>query len=646
MSRYWWLVLLSISLFTTTARAESLTRDVLAYVGRQGAVKLHGTSVLSDGSVLVAGGATSMNWLPTDIKPTLLGNAAIESGVSGQTAFILHLSESFDRILHVVTLAPDQAVDLRRLQTSNRPDQKTAVMFVSGKRAEDKSRNIKPGYFLGRLDGNFVDKVPSKFEWLINVRAEGDMQDAQPWDVGSDEKVVYAQGTPHGYDWLSINRLTPQGQPDVVEDWRLHWYLGPDGKRSEWMGTPASKCPQSQVIESGIVLKVWGRGDFRSWTEADYLSKSSDGNGGTKQGKWPYDAFFEGPFNPAEPNKSPRGRGYTGYGWPATPCGNVGAIVIDRRDNHLYIGGNNKSTLPKGPDFEPFVIGMTNSGLAKWWMRLYREVPPEAGQSKLDGQDARLSTPDQYVDGLAIDYSKPATEGALVVLARCHGNNVINFWNGHQLKHPKNPGKSFQPHFTGSNGNIHYGWIGRLGLADGETQHATFVGEYSSNSKMGKDSWKDANLDGWPRFDSGWPDINTTRCRSLSVDPQGNVYIVGTGRRPITTKNAMQKMPKPNEGESRWCDFVRVYSPDLTTLKYSSIVAGTWDWKSGQGGSSVTLEAVTPSRFGLLVVGFDQVDAKKGDADATNIPVTNPPAWASRQRSAQGGVVGRLAFDR
>lgn len=641
------LKLILLSVIVVAALSSVTAKDVLTYVGQNGAVKLQGVSSLSDGSVLVAGGADSLNWLPKETKVKTLAGATIESGKSGQTAFILHLSESLDRILNVVALPSDAAADFRHIKTSSAPGQKTAGLWVSGKRVEDKDRNVKPGYFLGKLDGNFVDTVPSKFEWLLNVRAEGDMQDSQPFDVGSDGKAVYAQGTPHGYDWLSINRLTASGQPDVVEDWRLHWYVGADGKRSEWFGTPASKCPHGKVVESGIVLKVWGRGDFRSWTEADYLAKTSDGNGGTKQGRWPYDAFFEGPFNPAEPGKSPKGRGYTGYGWPSTPCGNVGAIVIDRRDNHLYVGGNNKSTLPKGPDFEPYVISMTSSGQQKWWMRLYREVPPEPGKSKLDDQDARLSTPDQYVDGLAIDYSQPPTSGALVVLARCHGNNVVNFWNGKQIKHPQNPGTSFQPHFTGSSGNIHYCWLGRLGLADGETRHATFIGEYSANAKVGKDSWKDSNLDGWPRFDSGWPDITTTRCRSLSVDASGNVYVVGTGRRPITTKNALLKMPKPSEGESRWSDFVRVYSQDLTTLKYSSLIAGEWDWKTGAGGSQVTLQAVAPSKSGLLIAGSGSVDAKKGDApDSTSIPIRNAPQWGSSKRVPAGGVLGRLEFAR
>ncbi len=643
-----WKVAVSVLLIVETglAWADQLSgtpSDVVSYVGGTGNERLFGVVQLSDQTVLVSGGAKNLDWLPDTAKRIELKNAAIESGATNQTAFVLHLSPKLDRILNVLTLPKGIAADVRFLKTTNAPGKKTGTLYISGKRLEDKARNIKPGYFIGRLDGNFVDATPTKFDWVQNIRAEGDMAETEPWDVGSDGKAVYATGTPHGYDWMGIYRLTADGKPDVVEDWRLH-YFEQDGQRKEWFGTPASQCPQGKVIESAIVLKVWGRGDFRSWTQKDYLAKTPDGNGGVKQGRWPFDAFFEGPFNPADPNKSPRGRGYTGYGWPSTPCGNVGAIAVDRRDNHLYIGGNNKSTLPKNPDFEPFVIAMTNTGKQKWWMRLYREVPPAPGQSIQDDVDGRLSTPDQYVDGLVVDYSQPTNQGAIVVLARCHGNNRINFWNGHEIKHPKNPGASFQPQFTGTNGNIHYSWIGRLATTDGTTLHATYVGEYSSDAKVGRESWDDPNLDGWPKFNSAWPNINTTRCRSLTVDLAGNVMLVGTGRRPITTKNAFMKMPKSNEGESRWSDFVRVYNPDLTTLKYSSILAGTWDWKTNAGGSGVSLQAVVPTDNGLLVVGHSTTDAKKGDAGATSIPIRNAPSWGTTDRGNESGVIGRLGF--
>lgn len=612
--------------------------DTLAYVGGAGSQQLRAVATLSDGTLLVGGSTETLDWLNAATKPTALTGPGLNGAPSGRTAFVLHLARDLKTVLVAVTLPP-AAGDVRVLRFTSLPGAKNGDLYISGIRAGDKTADIKSGYYIAKLDGNFLDRRPTKLEWAISIPASDTIAENQPWDVGSDGRVVYGEGTPHGYDWVAIKRLKPDGTPDVVEDWRLHYAL--DGEtRREWHGTPASKCPHGKVVESAIVLKVWQRGDFRSWTQADYEAKSSDGNGGVKQGRWPYDAFFEGPFNPDDPKASPRGRGYTGYGWPSTPCGNISAIVIGRRDNHMYLGGNNKSTLPKNPDFEPYVIALTDTGKLKWWQRLYAEVPPKPGESKLDNADARLSTPDQYVDGMALDYS--TSPGALVVLARCHGNNAINFWAGNKIKHPENPGTSFQPHFTGTNGNIHYGWLGRMTLDAGEMLHATFIGEYADAAKVGKKSWSDANLDDWPRFDSAWPDINTTRCRSsLAVDGEGNIYVCGTGRRPITTKHALLKMPKPSEGASRWCDFARVYSRDLTTLRYSTIIAGTWDWKTNDPGSGVSLQAAAPTPGGLLLVGYSTLE-KNGEPGPRPMPVQNVPSWATTQRAGEDGVFGRL----
>jgi len=641
-----WMSLCLWAVIAATAHSgEGSPSNLLAYVGGAGNQQLRCVTQLSDGTVLVGGGTEDgpqgLAWLAPEVPRLELAGPAI-TGASKRQAFVLHLTSDLSRVLRVVKFPGSAAVDVRAIKTTSAPGEPTGVLYLSGLRGGDETAKVKGGYFIARLDGNFVDQAPSKMVWVQNVAAEGSIAQDQPWDVGRDGKVVYAEGNPHSYDWVAVRRLTAEGQPDVVEDWRLHWYQNGD-KRGEWFGSPASRCPHGKVVESAIVLKVWGRGDFRSWTKEDYEAKSPDGNGGTKQGRWPYDAFFAGPFDPVNPKDSPRGRGYTGYGWPSTPCGNVGSLVIDRRNNYLYLGGNNKSTLPKNPDFEPHVVAMSDTGKLQWWMRLYREVPPGPGETYQDNVDGRLSTPDQYIDAMAIDYSQPAAKGALVVLARCHGNNVINFWKGNEIKHPDNPGTSFQPHFTGSNGNIHYQWLGRLQLADGQMLHATYIGEYAEGAKVGKQSWPDPNLDGWPMFNSGWPDINTTRCRSqLAVDLAGDIYLCGTGRRPITTKNALMKMPKSNEGESRWCDFVRVYRQDLTTLRYSSIVTGTWDWKTKEGGSGVSLQAACPTAGGLLVVGHSTLD-KSGNPGPTDMPVTNRPAWTAAQRSGEMGVIGKLS---
>ncbi|MDO4569317.1 MAG: hypothetical protein Q4D38_02915 [Planctomycetia bacterium] len=76
-----------------------------------------------------------------------------------------------------------------------------------------------------------------------------------------------------------------------------------------------------------------------------------------------------------------------------------------------------------------------------------------------------FSTPDQYLDALAIDHAVPLSSGGgnLVVVARCHGNSVNNFGDGNSILENATSGrKSFQPSISGTSGNIHLLRLGSL----------------------------------------------------------------------------------------------------------------------------------------------------------------------------------------
>ncbi len=157
--------------------------------------------------------------------------------------------------------------------------------------------------------------------------------------------------------------------------------------------------------------------------------------------------------------------------------------------------------------------------------------------------------------------------------------------------------------------------------------------------------YADPNLDGWPSHNAGWPDLNTTRCRSdVKVDTTGRVYLLCTGRRTITTANAFQKMLKPSEGVSSWNDFVRVFTPDLKTLAYSSLLTGRWDRTTGIGGGNTTLMGVAPVAGGVVVVGLHTADATTGTARGNPVPTANVPAWGATQPRSESGVIARLRF--
>ncbi len=630
------LVPLAALALTPTKPVAGNPADSVFYAGSGTNTRFESAFRLSDGTILVGGGATSLSWLK-GARVTALAGPKPTGGETGKTPFLLRLSADGKTVLGVWTLPAGCAEDIASIKTTSLPGKPTGDLYIAGRIKKDEAADLKTdGYFLARLDGNFVAAAPAKLLWSYSVRATGQLRsDRIPWDVSAEGLVVYATGEPHSYNWLSIEALDKDGNRAVVPNWRRHWVRLADGSMTEFAGT-ADKAPGTPVY-SGMVLKINGRGDFRSWTEADWRKQVPDGNGGFNQGAWPFDGMFPGPWDNESGSTvklNENGRGWYGYRWGRNPVACVGGIAIDRRNGDIFIGGNNQSKLPPGqPDFEPWVIAFDKTGAQKWWTRLY---PESKG----------VSTPDQYVDALAIDYSVPVDrdQGCLVVLARCHGNNVNNLWNGSKIKRASKPG--FQPSFTGTFGNAHYGWIGRMTETDGTMLAATFVAEYGEGANHGKGAFSEPLLSHWPSTTSGWPNLNTTKVHTLVVDDLGRSYIVATGRRVITTSNAFQQMPSPFADPGKkgvWSDFARVYTKDLSTLDYSSILVGTWDWDTEKGASEVKLTEVLPVPGGLIAVGFAPT-AKDGTIQGNDMPTRNVPAWGSNTHSAEAGVFAFLHF--
>lgn len=614
-------------------------QDSVFYVGKTGKTHFESAFQLSNGALLVGGGTASFDWLPPNIKPVALQGPVPMGGDTGLTPFIMHLAPDGKRILGVYTLRAGCAEGIASIKTTSIPGSPTGDLFIAGRVKKDPMTSRKVGgFFIAKLDGNFVTKPATKITWGHFVKAEGALlTDRLPWDVAPDGSVIYATGNPYGYDWLAVEKIGPDGKPAMVPNWRRHWIRDDSGNDVEFEGL-LKDAPAGKPLYSAIVLKINGRGDFRSWTKEDWLAKVPDGNGGFNQGQWPFDGMFSGPYDPETKNTlhiTNNKRGWYGYKWGRNPTAGIGAIVIDRRDGTLFIGGNNQSNLPNGglPDFEPWVIAMDPSGKKLWWSRLY---PESKG----------VSTPDQYVDDLAIDYSvSPQKGGALVVLARCHGNNVNNFWNGPDVKAP-GAGKGFQPQFTGRHGNIHYGWIGRLSTRNGTLLGCTYMGEFNEGQNHGDKAFSNPILSHWPSTTSGWPSLNTTKAHGIAIDAKGRTYVIATGRRVITTSNAFQQMPSPladPEKKGVWSDFVRVYHQNLSDLDYSSLMTGLWNWDDGKDGSDIKLADVLPVQGGVLVLGYAPL-SKDGSIKGNDMPTRNVPAWGQKSRTCEAGVFGILRF--
>lgn len=603
-------------------------QSILAYAGNSGKETFYDITQITDGTFLVCGYADNLDWLPTEVSPVFLTyqNSIPNSQGTNKYGFILQLSSDLGEVLSCVSFPQGVVEDIRFLKTNSLPYSPIDDLFISC--TTNDTDNNNGGYIIAKLNGNFIDNAPTACEWTNIVWAKGLAKEAHPWDVTSNGEVYYVSGEAHGYDWSAIYCLDATGQRKVVENWRTHWLT----QGGEWKGTPASSYAGSGSIKySGMALKIWGRCELRSWTQEEFDAILPDGNGRTKKGTWPADFLFNGPCDPQSPTAN--GPGYNGYTAEACcPVWGASSLVVDRRNNHVYLGMNFKSyfNFPGGggsPDFEPAVIAFGPDGELLWWSRLYHEVDEFGNPIE--------SLPDQYVDALAIDYNNDM----IVVGARCHGNNVENLWEGNEI-YSNSDANGFQNRFTGTFGDIHISWIGKLTLANGDLFHSTYMAELFEGTTNYGPPHADPNLDGFPDPNQGWPDVNTTRMakNSLECNTSGMPVVVSSGRRTITTANAFQKMVKPQfGGVSAWNQFVRVYESDLEKPVYSSLVVGEWDTLTQAGGSNTELFGVYKTWDGVLCVG--RQTATNGTAIGNNIPVANVPEWGANEPMGETAII-------
>ncbi len=627
-------------------RALVTAQPVVTYAGGGANTRFHDVKELSDGTFLVAGISDNLDWLATDVPRVQIPVSGLPAPSGSRVSFILRLSGDTERILEGVHLPPGAVMNLRWMRSTEVPGQPTGMLYVSGQ--------ISGGYFIGRLNGNFVTGRPDAFDWIFPVSASGGHETWQAWDVGGDGRVVYA----HGGEWTAqVGFLAPDGQPTTLPKLRASHWVGGAFERGLGEDFPAAAY-------SAIRLPT----DNQSWDDAELFAITPDGNGGVRQGTWPIDIMVRYSFATGEPINVVAGRHYGYNGYRAEGRHWIGAVAVDRRNNHFYYGFNIKSLFwdaaanKEQPDFEPAVIGYDDEGRLKWWNRLYTEAADTTGDGRID--QTWVSPPDQYIDGLDVDYSAPlAAGGNVVVVGRCHGNNTSNFWSGNAIA--LNPGgNAFQNRFTGTDGNIHISYIARLRAADGNVLAASFLAGYYRKIISGKGNWPTVPYpepihDGWPNHNSGWADLTTTKIEpnALRLGPDGRVYLVGVGPRMVTTSNAHQRLPRRlghtnpilNEGTCPWNHWVRAYEPMLDRLAYSSTLTGVWTYPGGDidaepvGADNTYLRGVWPVSGGLLVVG-QHSNSGGTSAGGNAIPVANVPEWGSPHYNGITGIFGLLPF--
>ena len=295
-------------LFVILSIGSIAQQNIVTYAGNSSKETFYDVVQLSDGTFLVTGYCENLDWIEANVPTTeLSGTAGIHNGLgTNRYPMIIQFSANLQTMLQVVYMPQGSAEDIRFIKSTNIPGNETGDLFISGNTSDTYDND--GGYFLARLDNNFVNGNPSSLLWTRNVWAETGPKDYQPWDVTSNGEVYYISGQNHAYDWSAMYKLNPSGDRMIVNNWRTHWF----NEGGEWHGSPASDyIGINSIAYNGIVFKIWGRCELRSWTDEDYNLVQEDGNGGTKMGKWPMDILFSGPCDPESPTAD--GPGYTGY---------------------------------------------------------------------------------------------------------------------------------------------------------------------------------------------------------------------------------------------------------------------------------------------------------------------------------------------
>jgi PKD repeat protein len=617
---------------------QAQNRDLVTYAGNAGDERFYAVVQLSDSTYLVSGAADNLNWVPTGVTKTVMsGVSAISNNLKPvkKIGFLLHLKPDLKTILDVLYLPAGTAQDIRHIKLSNAPGGTTKNIFISGTTMD--SRANAGGYFLAKLNNNYLGGIPSGLSWTYNVYAAGYYSTEQPWDVGTDGRIIFVAGQPYGTDSCAVLKLKANGSgPDIVDQWRTHYGIDINtGNPASGEWSPSSANPTVNVNFSALMMKNIGSCELRSWNKTDYSATMNDENGTTKAGTWPMDLFFSSACDTSLPNKTSGGSGYTGYSIGSSKTSRVGAIVIDRRDNSFYIGVSSECYLSNGtPDEEPFVLAFSKDGALRWWDRLHEE-------------SSANSTPIQEISGMAIDYSQTGTMSAMIVLASVTGDGTKNLWQGTSIKNNLlNPGYSFHNKYTGTDTTVKVAWLGRLRITNGDVLNSCFLAGYLSSDPLLQAKYSEPIHDNWPSHNAGNPGLAQTDPEiDVQTDAFGRIYILAISGRIVTTTNAYQKMVKPSLVPPGSAAFIRVYESDLTTLTYCSALTGKWNTSSGGGGANTTLKGVYPVYNGVIVVGYHHDDNKDKISDGNRIPFIHVPIWGDSTPKAEEAILARLIYD-
>lgn len=592
-----------LMLLTASTQAQNLA----AYLSGDTSLsklRLNQILMLSDSTLLVGGESNTMSWVPNGVAPTVLDTSG--TGLVARRpgfAFIIRFQKNFSQILNVVVFPENTATNVYRIRTTTPPGQATGDIYISGEREGYEGRF--GGYFIARLNNNFVTGTPTGFRWIRNIRV-GEVSSGktdfdgkswhktrQPWDVDNQGRVTYAEREEFSFNFSNISRIDANGNREMVKHWQNHtvkysfngdstyvdpydtlvanrikpcqtgsfFYVRPgdsiwvnmryfrlSNRRNDSLVN--RKVAAFRIFDSFIMMKHAGTGArvLKSTSQAAYDFVGTDENGNARRHAMPDDYMYSRPCVKLPDSTWDCGTantpGPTGYTAPNGQfhTSRVGDIVIDKRNNNLYFA---------------YTAVLYNS-----LFRYFNSDPTGFRFGTLDYNSTVVAMTDSgsirwwarmYKDDTAgtgftanqfADHlALDYSNNRLVVMGNGFGTSTSNFWKGNQVTASAG-GNGYKNDVTPEHTNV-YAWVGSYSLNNLQLLGATYISEYSQTPQRGISS---AN----PLYD-GWPEANSisnnesfgpTRGQGVFVDNAGGIYVLGRATRSMTTTNAFIKMYK------------------------------------------------------------------------------------------------------
>nr|MBX2843915.1 hypothetical protein [Flammeovirgaceae bacterium] len=141
---------------------QAISQNIVTYLGNSRVEQLNTVIQLTDGTYIASGSAEDLSWVIgspglNQLDPLTINNVG---GGNSKIGMIIHLSDDLQELLNVVYFPSGAVQDIKHIK-SNSPSGNSGDFFISGTTAS--------GYFLAKLNNNFVNGIPTAIDWAYNV---------------------------------------------------------------------------------------------------------------------------------------------------------------------------------------------------------------------------------------------------------------------------------------------------------------------------------------------------------------------------------------------------------------------------------------------------------------------------------------------